>query len=135
MPYADLKVPAGTLTTASKKRLQDAVTDAFANVHGERARATTPAILEEVTDGGRSLGGTILNEHLPGRSRPMQGKPSAQGPQGRPSEGSARRGPVAPSSADGAHRPRPQGRRPAAIGDVAPQPKGLSVGTRGRRSS
>jgi 4-oxalocrotonate tautomerase len=68
MPFANLKIPADTLTPESKKKLQDAVTDAFVNVYGERARATTLVILEEVADGGWSLGGTILNEHLLGRS-------------------------------------------------------------------
>ncbi|MFY1651579.1 tautomerase family protein [Solwaraspora sp. WMMB762] len=68
MPYANLKVPADTLTPESKKKLQDAVTDAFVTVYGERARPTTLVILEEVTDGGWSLGGTILNADLLGRS-------------------------------------------------------------------
>ncbi|MFF9581389.1 4-oxalocrotonate tautomerase family protein [Streptomyces achromogenes] len=68
MPYANLKVPAGTLTDASKKKLQDAVTDAFADVYGERARPNTLVILEEVADGGWSLGGTILNAQILGRS-------------------------------------------------------------------
>jgi 4-oxalocrotonate tautomerase len=68
MPFANLKVPADTLTPESKKKPQDAVTDAFANVYGERARATTLVILEEVADGGWSLGGTILNEQVLGRS-------------------------------------------------------------------
>ncbi|MFY1698684.1 MULTISPECIES: tautomerase family protein [unclassified Solwaraspora] len=68
MPYANLKVPADTLTPESKKKLQDAVTDAFVDVYGERARPTTLVILEEVTDGGWSLGGTILNAELLGRS-------------------------------------------------------------------
>ena len=67
MPFASLKVPADTLTAASKKKLQDAVTDAIVDVYGERARATTLVILEEVPDGGWSLGGTILNEALLGR--------------------------------------------------------------------
>ncbi|MCK2221041.1 tautomerase family protein [Actinomadura sp. ATCC 31491] len=68
MPFANLKVPAGTLTPESRKKLQDAVTDAFADVYGERARPTTLVILEEVADGGWSLGGTILTEELLGRS-------------------------------------------------------------------
>ncbi|MGD6747547.1 tautomerase family protein [Streptomyces sp. BH106] len=68
MPYANLKVPADTLTAASKKKLQDAVTDAFADVYGERARATTLVILEEVADGGWSLGGSVLNAGILGRS-------------------------------------------------------------------
>jgi len=67
MPFANLKVPAGTLTTESKKKLQDAVTDAIVDVYGERARPTTLVLLEEVDDGGWSLGGTILNEAMLGR--------------------------------------------------------------------
>jgi 4-oxalocrotonate tautomerase len=68
MPFANLKVPAGTLTNESRKKLRDAVTDAFAGVYGERARATTLVLLEEVADGGWSLGGTILNAEVLGRS-------------------------------------------------------------------
>lgn len=68
MPFANLKIPADTLTPESKKKLQDAVTDAFANVYGERARPTTLVILEEIPDGGWSLGGTILNEEILGRN-------------------------------------------------------------------
>jgi len=67
MPFANLKVPAGTLTTESKKKLQDAITDAIVDVYGERARPTTLVLLEEVADGGWSLGGTILNEAMLGR--------------------------------------------------------------------
>ena len=68
MPFAHLKVPADTLTAESKKKLQDAVTDAFADVYGERARSSTLVILDEVADGGWSLGGTILNAEVLGRS-------------------------------------------------------------------
>jgi 4-oxalocrotonate tautomerase len=67
MPFANLKVPADTLHPESKKRLMDAVTDAIVDAYGERARATTLVILEEVHDGGWSLGGTILNEAMLGR--------------------------------------------------------------------
>ncbi|WP_327295619.1 MULTISPECIES: tautomerase family protein [unclassified Streptomyces] len=68
MPFANIKVPADTLTDGSKKKLQDAVTDAFVDVYGERARANTLVILEEVADGGWSLGGTVLNAEMLGRS-------------------------------------------------------------------
>jgi 4-oxalocrotonate tautomerase len=67
MPFANLKVPADTLTTETKKKLQDAVTNAIVDAYGERARATTLVILEEVADGGWSLGGTILNAEMLGR--------------------------------------------------------------------
>ncbi|MBV2364182.1 tautomerase family protein [Streptomonospora nanhaiensis] len=68
MPFANLKVPADTLTPESRKRLQDAVTQAFVDVYGERARPTTLVVLEEVADGGWSLGGTVLNADVLGRS-------------------------------------------------------------------
>jgi 4-oxalocrotonate tautomerase len=67
MPYANLKVPADTLTPESKKKLIDAVTDAYAGVYGERARATTLVLVEEVTDGGWGLGGTVLTADMLGR--------------------------------------------------------------------
>lgn len=67
MPFANIKIPADTLTPESKKTLQDAVTDAIVDVYGERARPTTLVILDEVADGGWMLGGTILNEELLGR--------------------------------------------------------------------
>jgi 4-oxalocrotonate tautomerase len=68
MPFANLKVPADTLTPESRKKLEDAVIDAFADVYGERARASTLVILEEIADGGWNLGGTILNADVLGRS-------------------------------------------------------------------
>ncbi|GAA2694866.1 MULTISPECIES: 4-oxalocrotonate tautomerase family protein [Actinosynnema] len=68
MPFANLKVPRGTLTPESKKKLIDAVTDAYADVYGERARASTLVLVEEVADGGWGLGGTVLTADLLGRS-------------------------------------------------------------------
>jgi 4-oxalocrotonate tautomerase len=68
MPFANLKVPAGTITPESKKRLIDAVTDAYVDVYGERARATVLVLVDEVVDGGWGLGGTILTADLLGRS-------------------------------------------------------------------
>jgi len=64
MPFANLKVPADTLTPESKKKLIDAVTDAYADVYGERARATTLVLVEEVADGGWGLGGTVLTAEM-----------------------------------------------------------------------
>ena len=68
MPFANLKVPAGTLTTQSKKKLIDAVTDAYAEVYGERARATTLVLVDEVPDGGWGLGGQVLTAEMLGRN-------------------------------------------------------------------
>lgn len=67
MPFANIKIPADTLTPESKKQLQDKVTDAIVDVYGERARPTTLVLLEEVTGNGWSLGGVILNEDNLGR--------------------------------------------------------------------
>ncbi|WP_306207402.1 tautomerase family protein [Actinoplanes sp. RD1] len=68
MPFANLKVPADTLTPESKKKLIDAVTDAYVGVYGERARATTLVLVEEVTEGGWGLGGTVLTAEMLGKS-------------------------------------------------------------------
>ncbi|ACU37218.1 4-oxalocrotonate tautomerase family protein [Actinosynnema pretiosum subsp. pretiosum] len=68
MPFATLKVPEGTLTPESKKKLIDAVTDAYADVYGERARASTLVLVEEVAEGGWGLGGTVLTAEALGRS-------------------------------------------------------------------
>lgn len=68
MPFANLKVPADTLTPESKKVLIDAVTDAYVGVYGERARATVLVLVDEVPDGGWGLGGNILTAEMLGRS-------------------------------------------------------------------
>lgn len=68
MPFANLKVPADTLEPESKKKLVDAVTEAYVDVYGERARATVLVVVDEVPDGGWSIGGNILTAEMLGRS-------------------------------------------------------------------
>jgi 4-oxalocrotonate tautomerase len=68
MPFANLKVPADTLTPESKQKLIDAVTNAYADVYGERARANTLVLVEEVVEGGWGLGGTVLTAEMLGRN-------------------------------------------------------------------
>ena len=68
MPFANLKVPADTLTPESKQKLIDAVTNAYADVYGERARANTLVLVEEVIEGGWGLGGNVLTAELLGRN-------------------------------------------------------------------
>ncbi|MER7981033.1 MULTISPECIES: tautomerase family protein [unclassified Streptomyces] len=68
MPFANLKVPAHTLTPESKKKLIDAVTAAYAEVYGERARANTLVVIDEVAEGGWGLGGTVLTSEMLGTS-------------------------------------------------------------------
>ncbi|MER7011213.1 4-oxalocrotonate tautomerase family protein [Saccharopolyspora sp. NPDC000359] len=60
MPFAHFKVPAGTITAADKQKLIERTTDLFAEVYGERARATTVVLVDDVIDGGWGVGGTVL---------------------------------------------------------------------------
>jgi 4-oxalocrotonate tautomerase len=60
MPFANLKVPAGTLSPAQKEELVTKVTELYASTFGERARATTMVLVEEVVDGGWGIGGQVL---------------------------------------------------------------------------
>ena len=60
MPFANFKVPAGTLDEAQKKQIVDRTTDLYAEIYGERARPTTLVLVEEVSDGGWGIGGHVL---------------------------------------------------------------------------
>ncbi|WP_410676600.1 4-oxalocrotonate tautomerase family protein [Amycolatopsis sp. cmx-4-68] len=60
MPFANFKVPAGTLTPEQKELLVTRTTDLYAEIYGDRARANTMVLVEEVTDGGWGIGGDVL---------------------------------------------------------------------------
>ncbi|GIL25033.1 4-oxalocrotonate tautomerase family protein [Actinocatenispora comari] len=60
MPFANFKVPAGTITTEQKQQIVQRTTDLYAEIYGERARATTVVLVDEVADGGWGVGGTVL---------------------------------------------------------------------------
>ncbi|ROR44664.1 4-oxalocrotonate tautomerase family protein [Kitasatospora cineracea] len=60
MPFANFKVPAGTLAAEQKQLIVDRVTDLYAEIYGERARQNTMVLVEEVTDGGWGIGGHVL---------------------------------------------------------------------------
>ncbi|MFI5590304.1 4-oxalocrotonate tautomerase family protein [Amycolatopsis sp. NPDC051758] len=60
MPFANFKVPAGTLTPEQKAQLVTRTTDLYAEIYGDRARATTMVLVEEVADGGWGIGGDVL---------------------------------------------------------------------------
>jgi 4-oxalocrotonate tautomerase len=60
MPFANFKVPAGTLTTEQMERIVTATTELYVEIYGERARATTLVLVEEVPDGGWGIGGSVL---------------------------------------------------------------------------
>lgn len=60
MPLAHFKVPAGTLTPEDKKRIVERTTGLYVEIYGERARATTVVLVDEVADGGWGVGGHVL---------------------------------------------------------------------------
>jgi 4-oxalocrotonate tautomerase len=60
MPFANFKVPAGTISAEQKDLIVQRTTDLYAEIYGDRARATTLVLVEEVTDGGWGVGGRVL---------------------------------------------------------------------------
>lgn len=69
MPFANLKVPAGTLTAERKKDLIEKVTTLFTETFGEPVRNDTMVLVDEVVDGGWGLPGEVLTlAALRGRS-------------------------------------------------------------------
>ncbi|MFF9407999.1 4-oxalocrotonate tautomerase family protein [Streptomyces anandii] len=66
MPFANFKVPAGTVTAEDKKKIVERTTDLYAEIYGERARATTVVIVDEVADGGWGVAGHVLTAAMLG---------------------------------------------------------------------
>ncbi|MGW5456194.1 tautomerase family protein [Nocardia sp. NPDC003979] len=60
MPFANFKVPAGTVSDEDKNKLIERTTDLYAEIYGDRARATTIVLVEEVIDGGWGVAGGVL---------------------------------------------------------------------------
>lgn len=60
MPFAHFKVPAGTLTPEDKKKMIERTTALYVEIYGERARATTVVLVDEVADGGWGVAGHVL---------------------------------------------------------------------------
>jgi 4-oxalocrotonate tautomerase len=60
MPFANFKVPAGTLTAEQKELIIHRATDLYVDIFGERARANTMILVEEVADGGWGIGDQVL---------------------------------------------------------------------------
>ncbi|MFJ5636588.1 tautomerase family protein [Streptomyces goshikiensis] len=67
MPFANFKVPAGTLTAEQKEQIITRTTDLYAEIFGDRARATTLVLVEEVADAGWGIGGEVLTLAKVGR--------------------------------------------------------------------
>ncbi|MFF8637493.1 4-oxalocrotonate tautomerase family protein [Streptomyces pilosus] len=60
MPFAQFKVPSGTLSADDKRKLVERTTDLYAEIYGERARPTTVVLVDEVPDGGWGVAGGVL---------------------------------------------------------------------------
>jgi 4-oxalocrotonate tautomerase len=60
MPFANFKVPEGTLTAEQKELIVHRVTDLYVEIYGERARPNTMVLVEEVSDGGWGIGDHVL---------------------------------------------------------------------------
>jgi 4-oxalocrotonate tautomerase len=71
VPFANFKVPAGTLSTEQKELIVHRTTDLYAEIYGEQARPNTMVLVEEVADGGWGIGDHVLT--LAGLSDPGPG--------------------------------------------------------------
>lgn len=60
MPFANFKVPEKTLTAQQKEEIVTRTTELYVEIYGERARANTMVLIEEVADGGWGIGGNVL---------------------------------------------------------------------------
>lgn len=60
MPFANLKVPAGTLSAEQKETLASKVTDLYVDTFGDAVRDNTMVLVDEVVDGGWGLRGDVL---------------------------------------------------------------------------
>lgn len=52
MPFANFKVPQGTLTAAQKEEIIHKATNMYVEYFGEQARPHTMILVDEVVDGG-----------------------------------------------------------------------------------
>lgn len=75
MPFANFKVPAGTLTADDKRKIVERTTDLYAEIYGERARATTVVLVDEVTDGGWGVAGHVLTAAMLNGTEPPHDRP------------------------------------------------------------
>ncbi|MFI7612135.1 tautomerase family protein [Nonomuraea terrae] len=64
MPFANFKVPAGTLDDKRKQTIVTRATELYVEIYGERARANTMVLVEEVADGGWGIGGDVLTQAM-----------------------------------------------------------------------
>jgi 4-oxalocrotonate tautomerase len=81
MPFANFKVPAGTLTAEQKELIVHRATDLYAEIYGDRARPNTMILVEEVPDGGWGIGDQVLTLAMLQAPAPQAPAPQAPAPQ------------------------------------------------------
>ncbi|MEV0435301.1 4-oxalocrotonate tautomerase family protein [Nocardia sp. NPDC050413] len=64
MPFANFKVPAGTIDNEDKRKIVERTTELYVEIYGERARATTVVLVDEIVDGGWGVGGNVLTAEM-----------------------------------------------------------------------
>ena len=60
MPFANYKLPQGSLTPEQKAEIVHKTPDILAAIYGEAARAHTMVLVDEVTDGGWGFADDVL---------------------------------------------------------------------------
>ncbi len=60
MPFANYKMPQGTLTAVQKEEIIHKTTDLFASYFGDGVRPFTMVLVEEVADGGWGRADEVL---------------------------------------------------------------------------
>lgn len=60
MPFANFKVPAGTLSAEQKEKIIHHATDLYTEIYGEHVRGNTLILVEEVADGGWGFADQVL---------------------------------------------------------------------------
>lgn len=72
MPFANLKVPQGTLTAEQKEEMIHRTTQMYVDYFGEDARAHTMVLVDEVADGGWGRADETLTMAKMGITSPAQ---------------------------------------------------------------
>ena len=64
MPFANFKVPEGTLSAEQKQDMITTTTDMYVSIYGEEARAGVMVLIDEVVDGGWGIRGDVLTRAM-----------------------------------------------------------------------
>ncbi len=60
MPFANYKLPQGSLTPEQKQEIIHKTTDILTSIYGDAARAHVMVLVDEVADGGWGFGDEVL---------------------------------------------------------------------------